>query len=99
MWVVRLEQGWTLKLDRQIGNSGKHGLWSFHCSESTYAPSPTELLRTAALLPAEPKQGQMIEVSICDSCQAPEDWRFIGKVWLQRNSARLTERLFLGIKL
>lgn len=23
MWVVRLEQGWTLKLDRQIGNSGK----------------------------------------------------------------------------
>ena len=20
MWVVRLEQGWTLKLDRQIGN-------------------------------------------------------------------------------
>lgn len=77
MWVVRLEQGWTLKLDRQIGNSGKHGLWSFHCSESTYAPSPTELLRTAALLPAEPKQGQMIEVSICDTRQAPEDWRFI----------------------
>lgn len=99
MWVVRLEQGWTLKLDRQIGNSGKHGLWSFHCSESTYAPSPTELLRTAALLPAEPKQGQMIEVSICDSRQAPEDWRFIERVWLQRNSARLTERLFLGIKL
>lgn len=99
MWVVRLEQGWTLKLDRQIGNSGKHGLWSFHCSESTYAPSPTELLRTAALLPAEPKQGQMIEVSICDSRQAPEGGDSLERVWLQRNSARLTERLFLGIKL
>ncbi|AVK10436.1 hypothetical protein CSB91_3173 [Pseudomonas aeruginosa] len=36
-------------------------------------------MRTAALLPAEPKQGQMIEVSICDTRQAPEDWRFIGK--------------------
>ncbi len=32
-----------------------------------------------ALLPAEPKQGQMIEVGICDIHQAPEDWRFIGK--------------------
>ncbi|MDE9402732.1 hypothetical protein NB851_028895, partial [Pseudomonas aeruginosa] len=32
-----LKSKWTLKLDRQIGSSGKHGIWAFHCSESTFA--------------------------------------------------------------
>ena len=33
MLIVRLSR-WTL-LDRQVGSSGKHGIWSFHCAEST----------------------------------------------------------------
>lgn len=58
MLVIRLKSKWTLKLDRQIGSSGKHGIWAFHCSESTFAPSSNDLRRTAAILPAEPKEGR-----------------------------------------
>ncbi len=72
MLVIRLAGKWTLKLDRQIGSSGKHGIWAFHCSESTFAPSSNDLRRTAAILPAEPKEGQTVDVSICDTAHSPD---------------------------
>ncbi|MGC3228793.1 hypothetical protein ACPTIC_23265 [Pseudomonas aeruginosa] len=78
MLIVRLEQGWTLKLDRQVGSSGKHGIWSFHCAESTYTPAPAELLRHAAILPAEPKDGQKVAVAICDTRMPQDEWRPVG---------------------
>ncbi|HCE6032024.1 TPA: hypothetical protein NHL03_002295 [Pseudomonas aeruginosa] len=78
MLIVRLEQGWTLKLDRQVGSSGKHGIWSFHCAESTYTSAPAELLRHAAILPAEPKDGQKVAVAICDTRMPQDEWRPVG---------------------
>lgn len=78
MLVIRLKSKWTLKLDRQIGSSGKHGIWAFHCSESTFAPSSNDLRRTAAILPAEPKEGQAVEVSICESPHSPDGWIAVG---------------------
>ena len=78
MLVIRLKSKWTLKLDRQRGSSGKHGLWAFHCSESTFAPASNDLRRTAAILPAEPKDGQSVEVSICDTAQAQDGWIVVG---------------------
>ncbi|HDQ4525669.1 TPA: hypothetical protein P9F39_002120 [Pseudomonas aeruginosa] len=78
MLVIRLMGKWTLKLDRQIGSSGKHGIWAFHCSESTFAPASNDLRRTAAILPAEPKDGQSVEVSICDTVQTQDGWIAVG---------------------
>lgn len=78
MLVIRLKSKWTLKLDRQIGSSGKHGIWAFHCSESTFAPASNDLRRTAAILPAEPKDGQPVEVSICDTVQSQDGWIAVG---------------------
>ncbi|HHK2538510.1 TPA: hypothetical protein ACQRJD_003857 [Pseudomonas aeruginosa] len=78
MLVIRLAGKWTLQLDRQIGSSGKHGIWAFHCSESTFAPSSNDLRRTAAILPAEPKEGQTVDVSICESSHSPDGWIAVG---------------------
>ncbi|HCF3570040.1 TPA: hypothetical protein SMV80_005282 [Pseudomonas aeruginosa] len=78
MLVIRLAGKWTLKLDRQIGSSGKHGIWAFHCSESTFAPASNDLRRTAAILPAEPKEGQTVDVSICDTAHLPDGWISVG---------------------
>ncbi|EPQ5448205.1 hypothetical protein L4693_003864 [Pseudomonas aeruginosa] len=35
MLVIRFK-GWSVKLDHQVGSAGKHGIWSFHGSESSY---------------------------------------------------------------
>ncbi|HEK2618780.1 TPA: hypothetical protein ACKPZN_003926 [Pseudomonas aeruginosa] len=78
MLVIRLAGKWTLKLDRQIGSSGKHGIWAFHYSESTFAPSSNDLRRTAAILPAEPKEGQTVDVSICEIAHSPDGWIAVG---------------------
>ncbi|HBP6685019.1 TPA: hypothetical protein L6B00_25665, partial [Pseudomonas aeruginosa] len=53
-------------------------IWAFHCSESTFAPASNDLRRTAAILPAEPKDGQSVEVSICDTAQAQDGWIVVG---------------------
>ncbi|HBO9411771.1 TPA: hypothetical protein L5E06_004891 [Pseudomonas aeruginosa] len=78
MLVVRLKKGWTLKLDRKVNDANRAGVWSFHCSESTFAPSSNDLRRTAAILPAEPKEGQAVEVSICESPHSPDGWIAVG---------------------
>ncbi|MEF2168312.1 hypothetical protein V3418_28650 [Pseudomonas aeruginosa] len=77
MLVIRFK-GWSVKLDHQVGGAGKFGIWSFHCSESTFAPSSNALRRTAAILPSEPKDGQSVEVSICDTVQSQDGWIAVG---------------------
>ncbi|ERY78380.1 hypothetical protein Q023_06449, partial [Pseudomonas aeruginosa BWHPSA010] len=54
MLVIRFK-GWSVKLDHQVGSAGKHGIWSFHGSESSYVPDMQTILRHAAIKPAEPK--------------------------------------------
>ncbi|AOE86113.1 hypothetical protein [Pseudomonas sp. TCU-HL1] len=79
MLVIRLNAGWTLKLDRQIGSAGKAGLWDFHRSESSYTVERCKTYRTAATKPAEPKEGQTVEVFICDQREPEEKWRAVGE--------------------
>lgn len=55
MLVIRFK-GWSVKLDHQVGSAGKHGIWSFHGSESSYVPDMQTILRHAAIRPAEPKE-------------------------------------------
>lgn len=58
MLVIRLKSKWTLKLDRQIGSSGKHGIWAFHCSESTFAPSSNDLGALRRYFQPSPKRAR-----------------------------------------
>ncbi len=48
MLVIRFK-GWSVKLDHQVGSAGKHGIWSFHGSESSYVPDMETILRPAPL--------------------------------------------------
>ncbi len=75
--VIRFK-GWSVKLDHQVGSAGKHGIWSFHGSESSYVPDMETILRHAAIRPAEPKEGGEVEVFICDSRMPQDEWRPVG---------------------
>lgn len=78
MLVIRFK-GWSVKLDHQVGSAGKFGIWSFHGSESSYAPDMQTILRHAAIRPAEPAEGGEVEVFICDARMAQDEWRAVGK--------------------
>ncbi|MWB89195.1 hypothetical protein [Pseudomonas aeruginosa] len=55
--VVRLKKGWTLKLDRKVNDANRAGVWSFHCSESTFVPGMDNLLRHVAICrPGDPEE-------------------------------------------
>ncbi len=79
--VVRLKKGWSLKLDRKVSDTNKAGVWSFHCSESTFVPGMDSLLRHAAIRPAEPAEGKSteVEVAICRPGDPEEKWIPVGK--------------------
>ncbi|MFK1437139.1 hypothetical protein ACSEQ5_20180 [Pseudomonas aeruginosa] len=77
MLVIRFK-GWSMKLDRQVGSSGKFGVWSFHSSESSYMPDMQTILRHASFQPAEPKQDATVEVFVCDPRMQQDQWRAVG---------------------
>nr|WP_240447618.1 hypothetical protein [Pseudomonas aeruginosa] len=79
--VVRLKKGWTLKLDRKVNDANRAGVWSFHCSESTFVHGMDNLLRHAAIRPAEPAEGKSteVEVAICRPGDPEEKWIPVGK--------------------
>ncbi|MCY1376066.1 hypothetical protein D9M69_635290 [compost metagenome] len=79
MLVIRTKAKWTLKLDRQVGSAGKAGLWEFHRSQSSYVVSSDKIYRHAAIKPAEPKEGQTVEIFICDQRQPEDQWRPAGE--------------------
>ncbi|HFH3682742.1 MULTISPECIES: hypothetical protein [Pseudomonas] len=80
MLVVRLKKGWSLKLDRKVSDTNKAGVWSFHCSESTFVPGMDSLLRHAAIRPAEPAEGKSteVEVAICRPGDPEDKWIQVG---------------------
>lgn len=80
MLVIRFGR-WSVKLDHQVGSAGKFGIWSFHCSESTFVPGMDSLLRHAAIRPAEPAEGKSteVEVAICRPGDPEEKWIPVGK--------------------
>ncbi|PBX48511.1 hypothetical protein CJT40_17490 [Pseudomonas aeruginosa] len=80
MLVIRFK-GWSVKLDHQVGSAGKHGIWSFHGSESSYVPDMETILRHAAIRPAEPAEGKSteVEVAICRPGDPEDKWIPVGK--------------------
>ncbi|HEJ9826269.1 TPA: hypothetical protein SMN94_001417 [Pseudomonas aeruginosa] len=80
MLVIRFK-GWSVKLDHQVGSAGKHGIWSFHGSESSYVPDMQTILRHAAIRPAEPAEGKSteVEVAICRPGDPEDKWIPVGK--------------------
>lgn len=79
MLVIRTKAGWTLKLERQVGSAGKAGLWEFHRSQSSYVIPPNKIYRHAAIKPAETKEGQTLEVFVCDQREPEDQWRPAGE--------------------
>lgn len=80
MLVIRLKKGWTLKLERKLGDAGGWGLWDFHRSESTYhTDGALTAYRLARIKPSEPKNGQEVEVVLLNTPNAPEEvWIAVG---------------------
>lgn len=78
MLVIRLAR----KCFQSSGMPISRACWSFLsgglASASTFAPSSNDLRRTAAILPAEPKEGQTVDVSICDTAHSPDGWIAVG---------------------
>ncbi|WP_084337051.1 hypothetical protein [Pseudomonas indica] len=80
MLIIRLKARWSLHLERKLGEAGKAGIWEFHRSESSYTTDGRTTFRNAALRPAEPKEGQTVEVFICSDSREPEEqWRAVGE--------------------
>lgn len=81
MLVIRLNQGWTLKLDRKVNDGSGYGVWEFHRSESSYTfPQGLtyQTLRHARIKPPEPVEGAAVEVIVCGLGSAEEEWQRVG---------------------
>ncbi len=81
MLVIRLNQGFTLKLDRKINDSSGYGVWEFHRSESSFTVAhgrSYQTLRHARIKPAEPAEGASVEVIICALGGGEEEWQRVG---------------------
>ncbi|MCY1312867.1 hypothetical protein D9M70_633340 [compost metagenome] len=69
-----------LKLERQVGSAGKYGIWEYHCAENSQMFAGLQAGRHAAVLPAEPKEGQEVEFFALLKPGAPqEEWKPLGK--------------------
>ena len=66
--------------ERQVGSSGKYGIWDFHRSASSFMSPPDYTpYRHAAVSPAEPKVGATVQVAICKPSAPETDWILIGE--------------------
>jgi hypothetical protein len=74
MLLVRVKgRSITYILGRQVSSSGKYDIWEFHQSASSYVLLPGYTpYRHAAIIPAEPKEGQTVIIAICKP-GAPDD--------------------------
>jgi hypothetical protein len=67
-------------LDKQVGTEGKYGIWSFHEAANSEMFPGLQAGRHAAILPAEPKEGQEVEVFALLHARSPqEEWKPCGK--------------------
>lgn len=80
MLLLRMDGGLTYTLDRQIGSSGKHGIFEFHRSASSYMSPPDYTpYRHAAISPAEPKVGAKAQIAICKPGAPEAEWMPLGE--------------------
>lgn len=71
---------WGLVLDKQLGVQQGVSIWEFHRSTSSVARDQgRRTYRYARIKPAEPKDGQEVEVTLMLTPSSPEsDWLPIG---------------------
>ncbi|MNZ13252.1 hypothetical protein D3C78_301440 [compost metagenome] len=80
MLVIRQNGRGRVRLERKVSSSGAHGIWEFHCAENSQMFQGLQAGRHAALVPAEPKEGQEVEVHLMLHANSPqEEWKPIGK--------------------
>lgn len=80
MLVIRQNSGARLQLERLVTKSGQHGIWEFHAAANSEMFRKLQAGRHAAILPAEPKEGQEVEAFAMLTPNSPqEEWKPIGK--------------------
>lgn len=80
MLVIRQNGGTRLQLERLVTKSGPHGIWDFFVAANSEMFKGLLAGRHAAIVPAEPKEGQEVEAFAMLTPNSPqEEWRPIGK--------------------
>lgn len=80
MLRIRSNGGTRLSLERLVTKTGQYGVWEFHVAANSEMFPGLQAWRHAALLPAEPKEGQEVELFAMLSPNSPqEEWKPIGK--------------------
>lgn len=80
MLRIRANGGTRFQLDKQVATEGKYGIWSFHDAANSEMFPGFQAGRHAAILPAEPKEGQEVEVFALLHPRSPqEEWKPCGK--------------------
>ncbi|WP_325435628.1 hypothetical protein [Pseudomonas nitroreducens] len=80
MLRIRSNGGTRLSLERLVTKTGQNGVWEFHVAANSEMFPGLQAGRHAALLPAEPKEGQEVELFAMLSPNSPqEEWKPIGK--------------------
>ncbi|KAF1061066.1 MAG: hypothetical protein GAK45_02340 [Pseudomonas citronellolis] len=80
MLVIRKDGSTRLLLDRLLSKAEGYGIWEFHISANSEMFPKLLAGRHAAISPAEPKEGQEVEMHVMLRPNAPqEEWKLIGK--------------------
>lgn len=80
MLIIRQNGGARLQLERLINKAGNFGVWEYHSAANSQMFAGYQAGRHAALLPAEPKEGEEVEAYVMLRPNSPqEEWRSIGK--------------------
>lgn len=71
--VVKMK-GWGLSLEKKMGQSQGSSIWEFSRNSNSYWNADLrQPYRYARITPAEPKDGQVVEVVLLRSPSSPED--------------------------
>lgn len=80
MLKIKVNGGTRLQLERLVTKSGQYGVWDFHVAANSEMFEGLQAGRHAALSPAEPKEGQEVEMFALLTASAPQgEWRPIGR--------------------
>lgn len=67
-------KGWGLNLVKKMGQSQGAAIWEFNRNANSYWNADLrQPYRYARITPAEPKDGQMVDVVLLQSPSSPED--------------------------
>ena len=80
MLRIRRDGSTRLHLERLVTKQGQYGIWDFHVAANSEMFPGFQAGRHAAIVPAEPKEGQEVEaLGLLNPNSPQEDWKPIGK--------------------